>query len=280
MATDMTNEKPGERENERHRGQVTGSAADVYEQFFVPALFGQWVDRLLDAASVGAANDVLDVGWGTGIVARGALERVGADGRAAGIDPNAGMLSVARAIEPRVEWHQGTAEELPFADAAFDRTLSQFAAMFFDDRRRAVDEMMRVTRPGGQVAIATWAAIEQSPGYAAMVELLDRVIGRWAADALGAPFVIGTEEAAAELFAQIDARVTVRRLSGEARFASIDAWLHTDVRGWTLADGIDDEQYDALLGEAHRSLQPFTGDDGAVAFAAPALIATLTVPTS
>jgi hypothetical protein len=61
---------------------------------------------------------------------------------------------------------------------------------------------------------------------------------------------------------------------GTARFPSIDAWIFADVKGWTLADMIDDAQYARLREEAHEVLQGFVGRDGAVSFRAPAHIAT------
>jgi hypothetical protein len=48
------------------------------------------------------------------------------------------------------------------------------------------------------------------------------------------------------------------------------------VRGWTLADALDDAQYAQLLAEAERDLRPFLAADGTVAFAAPAHIVTAT----
>ena len=60
------------------RGQVAGSAAEVYESFFVPALFAQWPPVLLAAAGVGSGQRVLDVGCGTGIVAAAAASRASA----------------------------------------------------------------------------------------------------------------------------------------------------------------------------------------------------------
>jgi ubiquinone/menaquinone biosynthesis C-methylase UbiE len=84
------------------RGQLTGSAADIYEQIFVPAIFAQWPPVLLDAAEVAPGHRVLDVGCGTGIVAAAATERVGADGWVVGLDPNESMLTVARRRALRV----------------------------------------------------------------------------------------------------------------------------------------------------------------------------------
>ncbi len=66
----------------------------------------------------------------------------------------------------------------------------------------------------------------------------------------------------------------MRRLHGRARFPSIDAWVATDVRAWTLRDLIDDKQFDQLLAAAGTRLRAFTDASGAVDFAAPALVAT------
>jgi SAM-dependent methyltransferase len=260
--------------NDADRGQVNASAADVYEEFFIPALFGQWTDRVLDAASVEPGHRVLDVGCGTGILARAAAEHVGRDGAVAGLDPNTGMLGVAQRTAPDVAWHQGVAEALPFGEATFDRVVSQFAAMFFTDRGVAVEEMARVLVPGGRLAIATWGPLAQTPGYAAMVDLLRDVVDEAAADALRAPYVLGEPEDMVDLLEPTFSAVEVALHDGVARFDSIDAWLHTDIRGWTLADRVDDALYAALLNEARVRMRRFTRPDGAVEFAAPALIAT------
>jgi len=73
-----------------------------------------------------------------------------------------------------------------------------------------------------------------------------------------------------------DATVTTRK--GTARFPSIKAWMQTDVKGWTLADMIDDAQFARLLDEAKKVLRPFLAADGAIAFDAPAHIVTATKP--
>jgi ubiquinone/menaquinone biosynthesis C-methylase UbiE len=257
-------------------GQVGASAAEVYEEFFVPALFGQWPPALLDAAGVQPGDRVLDVGCGTGVAARAAVGRVGHAGSVVGVDPNPGMLAVARRSTDAVTWRDGAAERLPLADGSVDRVLCQFALMFFADRPAAVAEMARVLAPGGRAAVATWSAVGESPGYAAMVDLLDRLFGREAADALRAPFCLGEPAAVRALLEPVFADVTVARHEGTARFASVEAWVHTDIRGWTLADMIDDEQHAELLAAAQVELARFTDGEGRVAFAAPALIGAAT----
>lgn len=260
--------------NPQTAGQVVAGAAEVYEAFFVPALFGQWPDKILTAAGIAAGDDVLDVGCGTGVLARAASRHVGRSGSVIGIDINDGMLTVARRTPEPVQWRHGPAEDLPFADATFDRVVTQFAAMFFTDRHRAFAEMARVARPGGRVAVATWARVEESPGYAAMVELLDGLFGAEAADACRAPFTIGSTEQLHAMLSPHLTNLTVERHEGVARFDSVEAWVHTEVKGWTLADMIDDDQYRDLLEAAEIELKDFVGADGRVSFPAPALIAT------
>jgi SAM-dependent methyltransferase len=165
---------------------------------------------------------------------------------------------------------------MPFPDQSFDRVVSQFVLMFVEDRAAAAAEMRRVLRPRGTVAAVTWAAVEESPGYAAMVALLDRLFGAGPADALRAPFTLGTTSSLVEALCGEFPDVTVHRWAGVARFASVRAWVHTDVAGWTLRDLIDEEQYERLQSEAAVALDRFVGVDGAVRFDAPALAAVAT----
>jgi ubiquinone/menaquinone biosynthesis C-methylase UbiE len=257
--------------SDAERGQVITSAAEVYDSFFVPALFEQWTGVVLAAGDVRAGHRVLDVGCGTGVLSRAALGRVDDAGQVVGIDPNEGMLSVARRAEPAIEWHTGIAERLPFADGEFDRTVSQFALMFFTDPQAALLEIARVTSPEGRVAVAVWDRLENNAGYARLAELIERLFGSRAAQALRVPFGMGDADALAALASHrlVEPRVTKHR--GTARFASLEAWLHTEMRGWTLADEIDDDGFRALLDAATRELADLVSADG-VAFDVSALV--------
>jgi ubiquinone/menaquinone biosynthesis C-methylase UbiE len=257
-------------------GQVLSAAARVYEEFFVPALFGAWAAPVANAAGLRPGQRVLDVGCGTGVHARAAARRVGPTGRVVGLDPNEGMLAVAADSTEPVHWRRGTAEALPFADASFDRVVSGFVLMFLTDRARALAEMARVLTPGGRLTVTTWTALPTTPGYAAMVDLLADTIGPQAADALRAPFTLGDSAELHDLLAPTFDEVTVRRVDGTAHFPSIDAWVHTDIRGWTLADTLTEHEYRTLLDAARDRLTRFTRPDGTVSFPAPALIATAT----
>ncbi|KAA3663243.1 MAG: methyltransferase domain-containing protein [Chloroflexi bacterium] len=136
------------------KGQVVNSAAKIYEEFFIPALFGEWPQHVAAAAKIQPGHRVLDVACGTGVLARFAANLVGPTGFVTGLDVNDGMLEVARRSASQIEWRQSVAEQLPFEDNNFDTVVSQFGLMFFEDQVKALQEMMRVLRPGGHLAVA------------------------------------------------------------------------------------------------------------------------------
>lgn len=258
-------------------GQVSQSAAKIYDEFFVPALFGEWAGRLCDAAEIAPGASVLDVACGTGATTREVAGRVGAAGRVTGLDRNDGMLDVARHRSPQIEWVEGMAEELPFDDATFDVVLCQFGLMFFEDRAKALGEMRRVLRPGGRMAVSVWDDVENSPGYAQMIELIEGMFGSAPADALRAPFCLGDRKAVERLLETAGIRdATMTTVAGTARFASIREWASLDVRGWTLDEFIDGDGLEALIAAAEEKFSAFEKPDGSVAFPAPAHIAVWT----
>lgn len=259
-------------------GQVAKSAASIYEQFFVPALFDQWPERLLERTQIQSGNSFLDVACGTGILARKAEAIIGEAGQVIGIDPNEGMLAIAASANDRVDWLSGVAETLPFDDNTFDSVASQFGLMFFADRIGALAEMARVAKPGGSVVIAVWDDVENSPGYSAMIQLLQHMFGKEIADELRAPYELGDVSALGGLFEKAGVNeVNIERVAGTANFASIDAWVTTDIKGWTLADKLDDAQFAELQHEAQTALRDLAAADGAVEFKHDAIIASASI---
>src|SRR5262245_60234703 len=113
--------------------------------------------RLVKHAGIRAGQEVLDVGCGTGVVAITAA-RIGARGR--GLDLTPELLERAREnariAGVEIDFLEGDVEALPFADATFDVVLSQFGHMFAPRPEIAVREMLRVLKPGGTIAFATW----------------------------------------------------------------------------------------------------------------------------
>jgi SAM-dependent methyltransferase len=113
--------------------------------------------QLVKHAKVHQGQRVLDVGCGTGVVAVTAA-RLGA--RATGLDLTPALLQRARENSQvagvGIEWREGDAENLPFDDGAFDVVLSQFAHIFAPRPEVAIAQMLRVLKPGGTIAFATW----------------------------------------------------------------------------------------------------------------------------
>jgi SAM-dependent methyltransferase len=113
--------------------------------------------RLVKFAQVRAGQNVLDVACGTGVVAITAA-RIGA--RVRGIDLTPELLERARenasVAQLEIDFRQGDVEALPFGDGEFDVVLSQFGHMFAPRPEVAIAEMLRVLKPGGTLAFATW----------------------------------------------------------------------------------------------------------------------------
>lgn len=254
--------------------------AEIYEEFFVPALFHEWADRVADTAGLERGQRVLDVACGTGVLARAAAVRVAPGGSVVGLDPNEDMLAVARRKSPQLDWRQGRAEWMPFEDESFDAVVSQFGMMFFEDSVAAIREMVRVLRPGGQLTVAVWDRLENSPGYAALTTLLDRLFGARVGESMRAPYSLSDAAHYRDLFrkaGQPDTQVVT--LAGTVRFDSIRAMISTErACVFTLGGLLDDDQFEVLYREAESTLKPFVIADGTVEFAAPAHVATLVKP--
>jgi ubiquinone/menaquinone biosynthesis C-methylase UbiE len=249
--------------------QAQIDAANAYETLFVPALFRQWSPRLLDASQIQFGQRVLDVACGTGILAREAVLRIGSTGSVVGLDPNPGMLAVAEQLAPTVEWRQGMAESLPFPDQSFDLVVCQFGLMFFTDRRQALREMLRILTPGGRLGVAVWNSIDNIPAYACEVAVLERIAGRQAADALRAPFVLGSRQTLAKLFADAGAdSVETTTHNGTAQFPSLRAMVEADLRGWLPMMGVilTEEQIRRILQKAEHELSSYITADRRVMF--------------
>lgn len=247
------------------RWQVSADAAEVYESCFVPAIFGAWASPVADAAGIRTGNKVLDVGCGTGVLAREALRRVGQDGQVVGLDLNEGMLAVAARTEPKIEWRQGDAASLPFEDASFDVVVSQFALMYFPDRVASLNEMWRTLAPGGRLAVAAWAPIDHARGYQILVDIAARQCGGEAADVLAAPFVLGDQAELAKLFTDSGvsgANVTLHE--GSIRFPSLKEFIRIEVKGSPLADMLSDDVMETLAVESESALAEFVVPSGEI----------------
>ncbi|MGJ7508241.1 class I SAM-dependent methyltransferase [Variovorax sp. GT1P44] len=113
---------------------------------------GPWYRRsALQRAGLVAGAHVLDVGIGTGLVAREALKLIGSGGHLVGVDPSPGMMSEVGL--PGVELVRGRAEALPRPDASSDFISMGYALRHIADVNAAFAEFFRVLRPGGRLLV-------------------------------------------------------------------------------------------------------------------------------
>ena len=115
-------------------------------------------ENLAEALAILPDERVLDVACGSGNGAIAAARR--SWGGAVGADFVPALLERGReraaAERLDVEFVEADAQDLPFEDAAFDVTMSIFGAMFAPDQQRTADELLRVTKPGGRIGMASW----------------------------------------------------------------------------------------------------------------------------
>lgn len=158
------------------RQQATWASGD----FSVVAARIQLVAELLaESAGLVAGTRVLDVATGSGNAALAAARR---GTRVVGVDYVPALLAKgrerARIEHLDVEFREGDAEELPCESGAFDTVLSVFGVMFAPNHAKAASELVRVCRPGGTIALASWTP----DGY---IGEMFRLVGRFIPPAAG-----------------------------------------------------------------------------------------------
>ena len=128
-------------------------AAAQYDATFARAS-AVFVEALLDAAAVTGGARVLDLCCGTGGVTGAAAARGAV---ATGLDFSPAMLAEARRAHPHLHFDKGDAEALPYPERSFDAVVANFGIHHVPRPDRALAEAMRVLRPGGRLALTSWA---------------------------------------------------------------------------------------------------------------------------
>ena len=206
-------------------------------------------ELLADAADLRAGWEVLDVACGNG---NATLAAARSGTHAIGIDYVPELLedgrerAVAEGLD--VEFRLGDAEDLPVPDGYFDAVLSVFGAMFAPDHQRAADEIVRVTRPGGTVGLASWTP----DGFIGqMFDVITRHVP--APAGVASPLLWGTEQHLSDLFGAVvaDARSVQRTCTW--RFTSPEefVWFFRRWYGPTLKafEVLDDDGRAALAAD-------------------------------
>lgn len=122
---------------------------------------GPWYrNQALQRAGLKTGMRVIDVGVGTGLVAREAVKLVGDPGLVLGVDPSVGMMACAQL--PGVQLSEGRAEAIPFPDASFDFLSMGYALRHISDLSAAFSEFNRVLKPGGRLCLLEITKPEQA----------------------------------------------------------------------------------------------------------------------
>src|SRR5262245_34627178 len=211
--------------------------AEGYESYMVPTLFGPCARNFIWAAEPRPGERVLDVGCGTGIVARQVAARLGSSGNVTGLDLSPNMLAVARTAAERerltIEWREGNAEQLPFPESSFGLVLCQFALMFVTNKAAALAEMRRVVTEDGRVLVSVWESLDRHPFYQTLHKVIQERLGL---SALQDIFALGIGDELRAL--AVDAgfhRVETEPFSLTARFPNPDAFIGGEIEVDTAA---------------------------------------------
>jgi ubiquinone/menaquinone biosynthesis C-methylase UbiE len=241
---------------------VQTNPAELYQNFFVPAMFAPWAERLLERVPPRAGERVLDVASGTGVVSRRVAEIVGGDGSVVGLDISPGMLAVARSVPApgaaSIEWVEGSAVSLPFGDHEFDLVLCQQGLQFFPDRQSALNEMHRVLKPGGRLGLSVWRSVEHQTLFQAFDEATERHFGAMPEDV--GPFSFGD---AAKIRALADKagfrEIAVGSVTGPVRFPQPELFAELTI-GTAAAvmpeyGRLSDDEREGLIRAIRRDLE-------------------------
>jgi demethylmenaquinone methyltransferase / 2-methoxy-6-polyprenyl-1,4-benzoquinol methylase len=150
----------------------------------------RWRRAMIGAIDAGRGDRVLDVATGTGLVARGLVQRYGCS--VVGLDQSRDMLAGARralatapGLAARIDLVRGEAEHLPFSDGEFDHLTFTYLLRYVDDPAATLAELARVVRPGGRIACLEFG-LPDPPLWRPLWRLYTRLVLPLAGRAFGA----------------------------------------------------------------------------------------------
>ncbi len=245
------------------------SAGQVLRQ----QIFGAATETMLDVANVQPGSRVLDVAAGTGEQTLMAARRVGSSGYVLATDISASMLDVAaEAVRKEgltnVESRVMNVENLALDADSFDAVISRIALMLFPNPANALTEMRRVVKPGGNVSVIVFSALEKNPYHGIPFEIVRR-LGNIPPPAPGEPwmYALGNPRALEDVYRRAGfLNVSVRALPIERRFLSVADAIRTmrnsavDLR--ELMNRLNEADRELAWAEIEQQLRQCEGPNG------------------
>jgi len=159
------------------------AVAEFWEKYrdVIWRMFAPVTQALAQEARIATGHTVLDIATGPGEPALSLAPVVGPEGKVIGIDPAPQMVAAARRAAAQggfsnTRFEVASADDLPFPPDSFDAVVSRFGAMFFPSPVDAVRQMLRVLRPGGNLALAVWGPEERNPFFETLSRIVDRYV--------------------------------------------------------------------------------------------------------
>ncbi len=206
------------KDRQRHMWTI-GDYAAIAEMIEVAS------EAAVERVGAGPGRKLLDVATGTGNAALAAARR-GATVTGLDLTPKLVEIATERSREAglEIEFVEGDAEALPFADDSFDCVTSVFGVMFAPHQQRAADELRRVCRPGGRIVTCAWTP----SGLNGQMFALIGANMPPPPEGFQPPVLWGTEERLRELFSGADVRI--EELNVPFRDDSIEEWMARNER--------------------------------------------------
>jgi len=136
------------------------------------------IDPILSAARLQEGEAVLDIGCGSGALARAAAERVGTAGSVTGLDISEGMVELARRLSPsELTFTACDVQTADLSEVSADVAVSRFGVMFFDDPVAAFRNIGAAVRPGGRIAFACWQSPMDNPWVSVPMSAIVPILG-------------------------------------------------------------------------------------------------------
>jgi ubiquinone/menaquinone biosynthesis C-methylase UbiE len=242
------------------RARSYDDVAEMYEHINAPLMFIEPARALVTCAALRPGDRVVDVGAGTGAVARAAIDAVRTANDVIALDPSVPMLLAAR----RAGVHHlvaGCLPDLPFREGSVDVVLSSFVMTHVDDPDASVRDMLRVLKPGGRVALSAWSPADDA--YSAAWSgvgrefVADDVLGAAARRVLPGEARFSQRDGLADMLASngfIDTRTETHTFTFELNVEQMIRTREACASGRALRTLLSDAQWSAYQGRVRDVL--------------------------